>query len=131
MAILSTKRPPPIAIRFFFDFLDDMAEKHGIDDPETVHIWKTNRWGGARERTAAVGLGAWLSRLFLRSLPLRFWVNILKNPQFVLDVQVTDSIDAVLSVIAQTFIDSCTTSEHKVGRVRPPRPVRSLLALHG
>uniref|UniRef100_A0A3P9PBQ0 Plexin cytoplasmic RasGAP domain-containing protein n=1 Tax=Poecilia reticulata TaxID=8081 RepID=A0A3P9PBQ0_POERE len=69
VAILSTKRPPPIAVRFFFDFLDDMAEKHGIDDPETVHIWKTN------------------------SLPLRFWVNILKNPQFVLDVQVTDSID--------------------------------------
>uniref|UniRef100_A0A3B5MLI2 Plexin cytoplasmic RasGAP domain-containing protein n=1 Tax=Xiphophorus couchianus TaxID=32473 RepID=A0A3B5MLI2_9TELE len=52
-------------------------------------------------------------------LPLRFWVNILKNPQFVLDVQVTDSIDAVLSVIAQTFIDSCTTSEHKVGRDSP------------
>lgn len=51
------------------------------------------------------------------SLPLRFWVNILKNPQFVFDVQVTDSVDAVLSVIAQTFIDSCTTSEHKVGRV--------------
>ncbi|XP_041860181.1 plexin-B1 [Melanotaenia boesemani] len=95
VSILSTKRPPPIAVRFFFDFLDDMAEKHGIDDPETVHIWKTN------------------------SLPLRFWVNILKNPQFVLDVQVTDSIDAVLSVIAQTFIDSCTTSEHKVGRDSP------------
>ncbi|XP_029975056.1 plexin-B1-like isoform X2 [Salarias fasciatus] len=95
VAILSTKRPPPIAVRFFFDFLDDMAERHGIDDPETVHIWKTN------------------------SLPLRFWVNILKNPQFVLDVQVTDSIDAVLSVIAQTFIDSCTTSEHKVGRDSP------------
>uniref|UniRef100_A0A7N6AER8 Plexin-B1 n=1 Tax=Anabas testudineus TaxID=64144 RepID=A0A7N6AER8_ANATE len=95
VAILSTKRAPPIAVRFFFDFLDDMAEKHGIDDPETVHIWKTN------------------------SLPLRFWVNILKNPQFVLDVQVTDSIDAILSVIAQTFIDSCTTSEHKVGRDSP------------
>ncbi|KAM4609893.1 LOW QUALITY PROTEIN: plexin-B3, partial [Polymixia lowei] len=92
VAILSA---PPIAVRFFFDFLDDMAEKHGIDDPETVHIWKTN------------------------SLPLRFWVNILKNPQFVFDVQVTDSVDAVLSVIAQTFIDSCTTSEHKVGRDSP------------
>uniref|UniRef100_A0A8C9W7Z0 Plexin-B1 n=1 Tax=Scleropages formosus TaxID=113540 RepID=A0A8C9W7Z0_SCLFO len=95
VAILSTKRPPPIAVRYFFDFLDDMAEKHGIEDPETVHIWKTN------------------------SLPLRFWVNILKNPQFVFDVQVTDSVDAVLSVIAQTFIDSCTTSEHKVGRDSP------------
>lgn len=43
VAILSTKHLPPIAVRFFFDFLDDMAEKHGINDPETVHIWKTNR----------------------------------------------------------------------------------------
>ena len=63
------------------------------------------------------------SLLLLPSLPLRFWVNILKNPQFVFDVQVTDSVDAVLSVIAQTFIDSCTTSEHKVGRVSTsPQP---------
>lgn len=67
----------------------------------------------------AVHLSVSLTCLSVSSLPLRFWVNILKNPQFVLDVQVTDSIDAVLSVIAQTFIDSCTTSEHKVGRVRP------------
>lgn len=73
-----------------------------------------------RERTSDFELSVAPTRLFLRSLPLRFWVNILKNPQFVLDVQVTDSIDAVLSVIAQTFIDSCTTSEHKVGRVGPP-----------
>ncbi|MGH0182764.1 UNVERIFIED_CONTAM: hypothetical protein FKN15_027224 [Acipenser sinensis] len=92
-AILNTSRPVPIAVRYFFDFLDEVAEKHGIEDKETVHIWKTN------------------------SLPLRFWVNILKNPQFILDVQVPNSVDAVLSVIAQTFIDSCTTSEHKVGRV--------------
>ncbi|XP_058873299.1 plexin-B3-like isoform X2 [Acipenser ruthenus] len=94
-AILNTSRPVPIAVRYFFDFLDEVAEKHGIEDKETVHIWKTN------------------------SLPLRFWVNILKNPQFILDVQVPNSVDAVLSVIAQTFIDSCTTSEHKVGRDSP------------
>uniref|UniRef100_A0A8C4TAH4 Plexin-B1 n=1 Tax=Erpetoichthys calabaricus TaxID=27687 RepID=A0A8C4TAH4_ERPCA len=94
-SILSTNCPVPIAVRYFFDFLDEMAEKHGIDDEETVHIWKTN------------------------SLPLRFWVNILKNPQFIFDVQVSDNVDAILSVIAQTFIDSCTTSEHKVGRDSP------------
>ncbi|KAG2455825.1 PLXB1 protein, partial [Polypterus senegalus] len=92
-SILSTNCPVPIAVRYFFDFLDETAEKHGIDDEETVHIWKTN------------------------SLPLRFWVNILKNPQFIFDVQVSDNVDAILSVIAQTFIDSCTTSEHKVGRI--------------
>lgn len=52
------------------------------------------------------------------SLLLRFWVNTLKNPQLIFDVRVSDNVDAVLAVIAQTFIDSCTVSEHKVGRVR-------------
>uniref|UniRef100_W5NBQ4 Plexin B3 n=1 Tax=Lepisosteus oculatus TaxID=7918 RepID=W5NBQ4_LEPOC len=42
LSILSTKRPVPIAVRFFFDFLDELAERHGIADAETVHIWKTN-----------------------------------------------------------------------------------------
>lgn len=52
------------------------------------------------------------------SLLLRFWVNTLKNPQLIFDVRVSDNVDAVLAVIAQTFMDSCTVSEHKVGRVR-------------
>lgn len=51
------------------------------------------------------------------SLPLRFWINILKNPQFIFDVQTSDHVDAVLSVIAQTFMDSCTIADHKLGRV--------------
>lgn len=42
----------------------------------------------------------------------------MKNPQLIFDVRVSDNVDAILAVIAQTFIDSCTTSEHKVGRVR-------------
>lgn len=49
---------------------------------------------------------------------MRFWVNTLKNPQLIFDVRVSDNVDAILAVIAQTFIDSCTVSEHKVGRVR-------------
>uniref|UniRef100_A0A8D1N0M1 Plexin-B3 n=3 Tax=Sus scrofa TaxID=9823 RepID=A0A8D1N0M1_PIG len=94
-AILSVNRPVPIAVRYLFDFLDELAERHGIEDPETLHIWKTN------------------------SLLLRFWVNTLKNPQLIFDVRVSDNVDAVLAVIAQTFIDSCTVSEHKVGRDSP------------
>uniref|UniRef100_A0A672SJI4 Plexin-B1 n=1 Tax=Sinocyclocheilus grahami TaxID=75366 RepID=A0A672SJI4_SINGR len=93
--ILSTSQPVPLAIKYFFDLLDDQAVRHGISDSETIHIWKTN------------------------SLPLRFWINIVKNPQFIFDVQVSDNVDAVLSVIAQTFMDSCTTTEHKLGRDSP------------
>uniref|UniRef100_A0A4W5LTH8 Plexin-B1 n=1 Tax=Hucho hucho TaxID=62062 RepID=A0A4W5LTH8_9TELE len=93
--ILSTNQPVPMAVKYFFDLLDEQALQHNITDPETIHIWKTN------------------------SLPLRFWINILKNPQFVFDVQASDHVDAVLSVIAQTFMDSCTIAEHKLGRDSP------------
>ncbi|XP_048872845.1 plexin-B1 isoform X2 [Brienomyrus brachyistius] len=93
--ILSTSRPVPLAVKYFFDLLDEQAAQHGILDPETIHIWKTN------------------------SLPLRFWINIIKNPQFIFDVQASDNVDAVLSVIAQTFMDSCTIAEHKLGRDSP------------
>lgn len=51
------------------------------------------------------------------SLPLRFWVNILKNPQFVFDIDKTDHIDACLSVIAQAFIDACSISDLQLGKV--------------
>uniref|UniRef100_A0A8C4LSN1 Plexin B1 n=1 Tax=Equus asinus asinus TaxID=83772 RepID=A0A8C4LSN1_EQUAS len=91
--ILSTSRPVPLAVKYFFDLLDEQAQQHGISDQDTVHIWKTN------------------------SLPLRFWINIIKNPQFVFDVQTSDNMDAVLLVIAQTFMDACTLADHKLGRV--------------
>ncbi|XP_044066234.1 plexin-B1-like isoform X2 [Siniperca chuatsi] len=94
-AILSTSHPVPLAVKYFFDLLDEQALQHNITDPETIHIWKTN------------------------SLPLRFWINILKNPQFIFDVQTSDHVDAVLSVIAQTFMDSCTIADHKLGRDSP------------
>ncbi|XP_067908086.1 plexin-B1 isoform X1 [Heterodontus francisci] len=93
--ILSTSRPVPLAVKYFFDLLDEQAVHHGITDTETIHIWKTN------------------------SLPLRFWINIIKNPHFTFDVQVSDNVDAMLSVIAQTFMDSCTIAEHKLGRDSP------------
>ncbi|KAH1167603.1 hypothetical protein KIL84_003086, partial [Mauremys mutica] len=86
---------PPVAIKYFFDFLEEQAEKRGISDPDTLHIWKTN------------------------SLPLRFWVNILKNPQFVFDIDKTDHIDACLSVIAQAFIDACSISDLQLGKDSP------------
>ncbi|TWW56342.1 Plexin-A1 [Takifugu flavidus] len=52
-------------------------------------------------------------------LPLRFWVNVIKNPQFVFDIHKNSITDACLSVVAQTFMDSCSTSEHKLGKDSP------------
>ncbi|XP_026548461.1 plexin-C1 [Notechis scutatus] len=85
----------PIAIKYFFDFLDALAENKKITDPDVVHIWKTN------------------------SLPLRFWVNILKNPQFVFDIKKTPHIDGCLSVIAQAFMDAFSLSEQQLGKEAP------------
>ncbi|XP_016417833.1 plexin-D1-like [Sinocyclocheilus rhinocerous] len=95
-AILSIPpEKPPLAVKYFFDFLEEQADKRGITDPDTLHIWKTN------------------------SLPLRFWVNILKNPQFVFDIDKTDHMDACLSVIAQAFIDACSLSDLQLGKDSP------------
>uniref|UniRef100_A0A673XKN7 Plexin D1 n=1 Tax=Salmo trutta TaxID=8032 RepID=A0A673XKN7_SALTR len=96
LAILSIPAErPPLAIKYFFDFLEEQADKRGITDPDTLHIWKTN------------------------CLPLRFWVNILKNPQFVFDIEKTDHMDACLSVIAQAFIDACSVSDLQLGKDSP------------
>uniref|UniRef100_A0A8C8FQN3 Sema domain-containing protein n=1 Tax=Oncorhynchus tshawytscha TaxID=74940 RepID=A0A8C8FQN3_ONCTS len=85
----------PLAIKYMFDFLDEQADKHSISDSDVRHTWKSN------------------------CLPLRFWVNVIKNPQFVFDIHKNSITDACLSVVAQTFMDSCSTSEHKLGKDSP------------
>ena len=45
------------------------------------------------------------------SLPLRFWVNIIKNPEFIFDIHKSASVDSCLTVVAQAYIDGCSTSE--------------------
>ncbi|KAM9311722.1 plexin-B2 [Gastrophryne carolinensis] len=94
-SVLNSNQVVPPAVKYFFDFLDEQAEKYDIKDEDTVHIWKTN------------------------SLSLRFWVNILKNPHFIFDVHVHQVVDASLSVIAQTFMDACSRTEHKLSRESP------------
>ncbi|XP_061640873.1 plexin-A2-like isoform X2 [Phyllopteryx taeniolatus] len=85
----------PLAIKYMFDFLDEQADLHGIYDTDVRHTWKSN------------------------CLPLRFWVNVIKNPQFVFDIHKSSITDACLSVVAQTFMDSCSTSEHRLGKDSP------------
>ncbi|XP_022914955.1 plexin-B isoform X2 [Onthophagus taurus] len=93
--ILTVNENLPPAVKWLFDLLDEAARKHGIQDPEVVHAWKSN------------------------SLPLRFWVNFIKNPDFIFDINKTTTLDSCLSVIAQTFMDSCSTTEHRLGKDSP------------
>ena len=80
----------PMAVKYLFDFLDDEAEAAKIVDTDVVHTWKNN------------------------ALSLRFWVNLIKNPEFVFDINKSHTVDACLSVIAQAFIDGCSSSEMKL-----------------
>lgn len=93
--ILTANDSLPAAVKWLFDLLDEAAVQYGISDPEVAHAWKSN------------------------SLPLRFWVNFIKNPDFILDIHKTPIVDSCLSVIAQTLMDACSTSEHRLGKDSP------------
>ncbi|XP_033220264.1 plexin-B [Belonocnema kinseyi] len=93
--ILTANDALPSAVKWLFDLLDEAAKRHGIIDPEVPHAWKSN------------------------SLPLRFWVNFIKNPDFMFDINKTTTVDSSLSVIAQTFMDACSTTEHRLGKDSP------------
>lgn len=95
LTILTVNDALPPAVKWLFDLLDEAARKHGIQDPEVVYAWKSN------------------------SLPLRFWVNFIKNPDFIFDINKTNTLDSCLSVIAQTFMDACSTTEHRLGKDSP------------
>jgi len=95
LCILRADSNLPAAIKYIFDFFDGAARRHGVTDVDVVHTWKSN------------------------SLLLRFWVNIIKNPEFVFDINKSNIVDSCLSVIAQTFMDSCSTSEHRLGKDSP------------
>ncbi|KFB47181.1 AGAP011139-PA-like protein [Anopheles sinensis] len=93
--ILTVNEALPPAVKWLYDLLDAAARHHGIHDPEVIHAWKSN------------------------SLPLRFWVNFIKNPDFIFDIYKTPSVDVCLSVIAQTFMDACSTTEYRLGKDSP------------
>ncbi|EZA53760.1 Plexin-B [Ooceraea biroi] len=93
--ILTANEALPSAVKWLFDLLDEAAKQHGIVDPEVPHAWKSN------------------------SLPLRFWVNFIKNPDFMFDINKSTTVDSSLSVIAQTFMDSCSMTEHRLGKDSP------------
>ncbi|KAG7260026.1 hypothetical protein CRUP_014851 [Coryphaenoides rupestris] len=95
-------------------FVDDLFET----------IFSTAHRGSALPLAISTCSTSWTSRRTstpsrTTTLPLRFWVNVIKNPHFVFDIHKSSITDACLSVVAQTFMDSCSTSEHKLGKDSP------------
>ncbi|VDI64036.1 plexin A [Mytilus galloprovincialis] len=93
--VLTASQNMPPAIKYLFDFLDDAAKQNSITDPEVGYTWKCN------------------------SLLLRFWVNVIKNPDFVFDIHKTNIVDSCMSVVAQCFMDSFSTSDQNLSKNSP------------
>jgi plexin A len=94
-AIFPPARDAPFPVKYLFNFLDNEAAELNITDRDILHAWKTN------------------------SVPLRFWINVIKNPDFVFDITKSTSVDSCLSVIAQTFMDGCSIADHKLSKDSP------------
>ena len=85
----------PSAVKWLFDIFDESLRAGYIDDPTVVHAWKSN------------------------SLPLRFWINMIKNPDFVFDVEKTFSVELNLSIVAQTLMASCLPNDPVLNKETP------------
>ncbi|CAG0878845.1 unnamed protein product [Darwinula stevensoni] len=84
-----------LPIKYIFDFLDKEAEKLRLGNSDVLHTWKSN------------------------SVLLRFWVNIIKNPEFAFDIHKNPTVDSCLSVIAQTFMAAFSESDNPIGKDSP------------
>ncbi|XP_072026499.1 plexin-A2-like [Amphiura filiformis] len=78
----------PKTIKYVFDFLEAEARTHNITESEILHKWKSS------------------------CLPLRYWVTIINNPQYVFDVRESRSVTSSLNVVAQAFFDAFNRTDH-------------------
>ncbi|XP_063422333.1 plexin-B-like [Mytilus trossulus] len=90
--VLTASQNMPPVIKYLFEFLDDAAKQNNITNPEVAYTWKCN------------------------SLLLRFWVNIIKNPDFLFDIHKTNIVDSCMSVVAQCFMDSFQTLDQNLSK---------------
>ncbi|XP_071807388.1 plexin-A2-like [Asterias amurensis] len=86
-----TVESTPMAIKYLFDFFDSQASRHDMEDPDIVHIWKSN------------------------TFPLRFWVSSITHPNYIFDIRPTPSVESSLGVVGQAFYDACNKSDHQLG----------------
>ena len=85
----------PVAVSAICNYIDATVAELGITDPEVAHVWKNN------------------------ALPLRFFVNLVKNPNFVFDAETSPSVSSNMTVIAQVIMDACSVSEQHLSHNSP------------
>lgn len=78
--MLNSNHVVPPAVKYFFDFLDEQAEKHDIKDEDTIHIWKTNRYGMNRV-ILVLQRNKSIITTYILALLSQIKVNFIYNPQ--------------------------------------------------
>ncbi|VDO25803.1 unnamed protein product [Onchocerca flexuosa] len=85
----------PSLLLFVFHIFDGIDTRNNFTDETAVRSWKVNIW------------------------ILRFWVNILSNIDYVLDVKRIPAVDGSLAVIAQTLVDAFSNANYKFEKESP------------
>lgn len=127
VAITNVDHNLPPSIKFLFDFLAREAANNQVGfrslclyhkwiiiSKETPTYYVRQNYYQRKSLTdnpyIQVADPSVLSSWRNNALPLRFWVNILKNPEFVFDIEKTSTVDSCLSVVASTLMDACSSS---------------------
>ncbi|CAI4227140.1 unnamed protein product [Auanema sp. JU1783] len=84
----------PVVLKYLFDFLDEEAVRNGVDSVLSYQ-WKSNCY------------------------ILRLWANLINNPKILFDIAPNISVDANLTVIAQTLTDCFSYLEPIFGAHAP------------
>ena len=121
----NTSSLPPV-IQHLFEFLDQEAKKYQY------------QFVSLNSKDTARNLGQVNDEMFkitrnwkTNSYFIKYWANLLKNPEYLLDVDKNNLIDSSLSSIVSAFLDSCTINESfNLYDTNSTSPINRLLYLH-
>lgn len=113
--ILSCDDSFPPAVKWLFDLFDEAVSPFGDGGGANAE--------GDPDAQAAAIVHSWKSN----SVPLRFWINLIKNPDFVFDVEKTPSTDLNLSIVAQTLMSACQNGDTVDSMNKESTPSHKLL----
>lgn len=92
----NTSNLPPV-IQHLFEFFDQESKKYHTEYSSAKSSNQSNDEVSKMSRI-------WKNNVYF----LRYWINIIKNPEFLLDTNKSALVDSSLTCIAQAFIDSCS-----------------------
>ena len=92
----NTPNLPPV-VQHLFEFFDQEAKKY-------QHFFMSNKSPQDEVKNLA---RSWKTNTYF----IRYWANLMRNPDFIVECQRSPLIDSSLNCIAQAFVDSCANKD--------------------